>query len=345
MSSTAAQADLVRSRRRRQQQRQILVVVVLIVMGAALFLTCLCVGERIYSPSEAIRVVLGQKVPGASFTVGRLRLPRALAGLLAGAAFGVVGACFQVLLRNTLASPDIIGITAGANTAAVAGIILVGASGLALTGMAVAGGLLTALAIAALAWQGRGATSRLILIGIAAGAMFDAATMWVMIGGNQYDIQAASRWLTGSLNGIRLSDLTPLVAVLVVGLPGIAVLARPLDTMRLGEDAAAGLGVRVRATRQAIMLVGVVILATATATTGPIAFVSLLCGPIAAHLVGHGRSCLLPAALVGSAMVLGSDLIAAHLLVHSYPVGVVTGIVGGSYLIVLIIRLTRRETA
>ncbi|MCI1748079.1 MAG: iron chelate uptake ABC transporter family permease subunit [Acidipropionibacterium sp.] len=337
-------AGLVRARRHRRQRRWLLVVLALSLLILTLFMVSLCIGERVYSPADAIRVILGQKVPGASFTIGRLRLPRATTAILAGAAFGVVGACFQILLRNTLASPDIIGITAGANTAAVAGIILLGASGLALTGMAVAGGLLTALAVALLAWQGRGATSRLILIGIATGSMFDAVTMWIMIRGNQYDIQAASRWLTGSLNGATFTGLAPLAVILTIGLPAIAALSRPLDTMRLGEDAAAGLGVRVRSTRTAIMLVGVVMLATATATTGPIAFVSLLCGPIAANLVGPGRSYLLPSALVGSAMVLGSDIIASRLLPHSYPVGVVTGIVGGVYLIVLIVRLTRRET-
>lgn len=338
-------ADRVRARRRDRQRRWVLVVLLLVAVVIALFMVNLCVGERSYSPAEAIRVILGQKVPGAGFTIGRLRLPRASTAVLAGAAFGVVGACFQILLRNTLASPDIIGITAGANTAAVAGIILLGASGLALTAMAVSGGLLTALLIAVLAWRRGGATSRLILIGIAASSMFDAATMWIMIGGNQYDIQAASRWLTGSLNGARFADLGPLLVVMALGMPVIATAGRALDAMRLGEDTAAGLGVRVQATRIVVMLVGVLMLATATATTGPIAFVSLLCGPIAANLVGPGRSYLLPAALVGSAMVLGSDFIAAHLLAHTYPVGVVTGIVGGAYLIVLITRLTRSQPA
>ncbi len=105
-------ADRVRARRRDRQHRWVLVVLLLVAVVIALFMVNLCVGERSYSPAEAIRVILGQKVPGAGFTIGRLRLPRASTAVLAGAAFGGVGACFQILLRNTLASPDIIGITA-----------------------------------------------------------------------------------------------------------------------------------------------------------------------------------------------------------------------------------------
>lgn len=332
----------VRSRRRRRQLRWNLVVAGLALLVAALFLLSLCIGERTYSIGEVVQVIAGQHVPGASFGVGVLRLPRACGAVLAGAAFGVVGTCFQVLLRNTLASPDIIGVTAGANTAAVAGIILFGLSGLALTGLAVAGGLVTAVAIALLAWQGSGATSRLILVGIAAASMFDAATLWIMTRGSQWDIQAASRWLTGSLNGLSWASLAPLIGALLVGLPLVGLMSRQLGNLQLGDDVASGLGVRVSLTRAAIMLVGVVVLAAATATTGPIAFVSLLCGPIALNLVGAGHSTLLPAALVGSAMVLASDFIAAHLLLRSYPVGVVTGILGGLYLIVPLIRMGRR---
>lgn len=338
-------ADLVRRRQLAGRRRRLIVVAVLAILVAALFLTALCFGERIYSPAQVLHVIQGEHVPGAWFTVGRLRLPRATTAILAGAAFGLAGASFQILLRNTLASPDIIGITAGANTAAVAGIIVLGLSGAALAATAVTGGLLTALAIALLAWQGRGATGRLILIGIAVSSMLDAVTMWIMVRADQWDIQAASRWLTGSLNGSTWIGLVPLLIGLTVGVPAIAVLSRHLDTLRLGDDTATGLGVHVQATRVAIMLVAVVALATATATTGPIAFVSLLCGPIAANLIGAGRSPLLPAALVGSVMVLASDLIAQHLLAHSYPVGVVTGIVGGIYLIILIVRMTRKEPA
>lgn len=334
-------AQQVRLRRRRRQRRFTLVVAALVLLVVVLFAVSLCIGERSYSLGQVIGVLAGQHVPGASFSVGVLRLPRAATAVLAGAAFGLVGTCFQTLLRNTLASPDIIGVTAGANTAAVAGIILFGISGLALTGLAVAGGLVTALAVALLAWQGGGATSRLILVGIAAGSMFEAATLWIMTRGNQWDIQAASRWLTGSLNGSSWAGTGPLVVVLAVGFPAIALLARHLETMRFGDDVAAGLGVRVGSTRVAIMLIGVVVLATATATTGPISFVSLLCGPIALNLVGAGHSTLLPAALVGSAMVLASDFIANHMLAHSYPVGVVTGVLGGLYLIYLLVQMGR----
>ena len=118
---------LVRQGRRHRRLRRGLVVTILSVATVAAFITSLCLGEQMYSLSQVVDALRGQVGP-ASFIVGDLRLPRAIAGLLCGAAFGLVGALFQALLHNTLASPDVIGITAGANTAAVAGIIVLGLS-------------------------------------------------------------------------------------------------------------------------------------------------------------------------------------------------------------------------
>lgn len=134
---------LVRQGRRHRRLRRGLVVTILSVATVAAFIASLCLGEQIYSPSQVVDALRGQVGP-ASFIIGDLRLPRTIAGLLCGAAFGLVGALFQALLRNTLASPDVIGITAGANTAAVAGIIVLGWSGLQLTCLVVAGAIVTA---------------------------------------------------------------------------------------------------------------------------------------------------------------------------------------------------------
>ncbi len=340
MGSATETVQLVNRQRRRRRN---VVVGALAALVVALFVLALCVGDRTYSPAQVMQVLTGHRVRGVSFVVLNLRLPRAVTAVLAGAALGLVGTCFQALLRNTLASPDIIGITAGANTAAVAAIIVFGLSGLALTSVAVAGGLATALIVALLAWQGNGATSRLILVGIAVGAMFDAVTLWIMMLGDQWDIQAASRWLTGSLNGSTWDGLVPLGAAMLLGLPVLAALARHLDALRLGNDLATGLGVPVSVTRALVVTVGVVILSCAIATTGPISFVSLLCGPIATHLLGGGRLPLTVSALVGAALVLASDFTAQYLLPHVYPVGVVTGAVGGLYLLALIVRIGRGE--
>lgn len=327
-----------------RRRRVTLTIIMLALALVALYVVSLCVGDRTYSISQVLQVITGQQVPGASFTVGELRLPRATTAVLTGFAFGVAGVCFQALLRNQLASPDIIGITAGANTSAVAGIIVFGLSGPVLSAFSVAGGLITALLIAALAWGRGGASGRLILIGIAVSAMFDAVTMWLLVNANQWEVQNASRWMTGSLNNASWETLTPLAIALLVTAPALAVLASRLQTLRLGDETAAALGVHVMRTRISVMVVAVLLLALATATTGPIAFVSFLAGPIAMWMLGPSHSPVFASGLVGAVLVLASDFTAAHLLPHTYPVGVVTGALGGVLLIVLLIRSNRKET-
>src|SRR5690606_31473127 len=113
--------------RRARQRRHALASIVLSVLLLALASVALMVGNTLYSPGEVIRVILGETVPGASFTVGELRLPRTVLAVLAGAAFGIAGIAFQTMLRNPLASPDIIGVTEGASAAAVIGIVVLAA--------------------------------------------------------------------------------------------------------------------------------------------------------------------------------------------------------------------------
>lgn len=338
----AAPALAVRRRARDRHAARALVALTALVV--TLFAVSLCVGEATYTPVEVLRVLGGGHVAGATFVVERLRLPRAATGLLCGAAFGIAGATFQTLLRNWLASPDVIGITAGANIAAVFGILVLGASGLPLALLAVAGGLATALAVAALAWRRGIAGPRLILVGIGVGAMLGALTSWMLVRGDQWDVQAAMRWLTGSLNGADWDRLGPLAAVALVAVPALLALGGRLDVLRLGDEAARGLGVSADRVRLAAIGVAVLLLSVATATTGPVASVSFLAGPIATRLV-RGRSPLAAAALVGAALVLASDLVASHALPQVYPVGVVTGALGGPFLLYLLIRMQARGVA
>jgi iron complex transport system permease protein len=117
--------------------------------------------------------------------------------------------------------------------------------------------------------------------------------------------------------------------------------ARDLETLRLGDDTAAALGVRVSRLRIIVIVAAVGMIATATAVTGPIAFVAFLSGPIAARIIGTRGSLLLPAALVGAALVVAGDYVGQFLLPGRYPVGVVTGALGAPYLIFLIVRVNR----
>ncbi|MBN1093190.1 iron chelate uptake ABC transporter family permease subunit [Blastococcus sp. TML/M2B] len=307
----------------------------------AAFAVTLMVGRTFYPPGDVLRVVLGEQVPGASFTVGRLRLPRGVLAVVAGLAFGLAGVTFQTMLRNPLASPDVIGISSGASAAAVVGIVLLGLDGTSVSTLAVVAALVVALLIYTLAFKDGVAGTRLILIGIGVGAMLTSVIQYVLSRAGQWDYQEALRWLTGSLNGTSWTTVGPaLVALLVLG-PVLLGQTRNLAALQLGDDTAAALGVRVERTRVIAIVAAVGLVAFATAACGPIAFVSFLAGPIAARIVGPNGSLLVPAALVGALLVLVADLVGQFALDTRFPVGVVTGVLGAPYLVYLIVRTNR----
>ena len=325
--------------RRTHTVRSLAVTILLVLLLVALALADLVLGHRTYSMNDLVGAVWGQGDEGTRFVILQLRLPRTLIGCVAGMA----GIGFQHLLRNMMASPDIIGITAGANTAAIFGIVVLGLSGMPLACLAVMGGLLTALLVMALAWRGSFDPTRLILIGIGVAAGFNALGSWLMIRSDQWDIQTATRWLTGSLADAQWTDLPILATATLLGAMLLLALDRNVSTLQLGQEMAAGLGVRVSRVQFQVIIVGVLLLAVATATTGPISFVSFLSGPIAAVLVGRGASALIQSGLVGGCLVLGSDIVAQHLPTTQVPVGIVTSIVGGPVLIAIMVLMTRRQ--
>ena len=316
------------------------VIAVLAVLVVVLFVTSLMVGKTFYPASDVLRVVLGEDVAGASFTVGRLRLPRATLAILAGLCFGLGGVTFQTMLRNPLASPDIIGISSGASAAAAFAIVTLSLGSRAVS-VAIVAGLAVAILVYLLAYKGGVAGTRLILIGIGVAAMLDSMTAYVLSRAAEWDLQAAQRWLTGSLNGVSWSQALPVLAALVVLAPVLLAQSRNLSVTQLGDDTAAALGVRVNRTRLVLIVAAVGLIAFATAAAGPIAFVAFLSGPIAARLVGPSGSLLVPAALVGAVLVLVGDLVGQYGLGTRLPVGVVTGVLGAPYLVYLIVRTNR----
>ena len=303
------------------------------------------VGETWYSPDEVLAVLSGDIVPGASFDVEEIRLPRAIIGLLAGMAFGMAGTTSQTMLRNQLASPDIIGITSGASASAVFAILVLGWSpaGIGVNILAIACGLGTALTIFLLSGQGRSQGGRLILIGIGVSAMFTSLISYLQLQGNVYKAIEAMRWLSGSLDSVSWNQVPVLAAAMAVCGALLLVIGRDLGPLTLGEETATGLGVPVNRARLALVITMVALSAFATAATGPIAFVSFLAGPMAARLIGQtDHSLLVPAALMGAVIVLGCDLVAQCFLSAALPVGVVTGLMGAPYLISQLIRINRQ---
>ena len=322
--------------RRRRVVLGVLCLAVVVLLGVTLM-----VGHTFYSPSEVLGVILGQDVGGASFTVGRLRLPRAGMALVTGLAFGMGGVTFQTMLRNPLASPDIIGISSGASAAAMVAIVVLGLSGPGLTLFAILAGLGVALAVYLLSYKGGVAGTRLILVGIGIAAMLDSLISYLLDQAPDWDLQEAMRWLTGSLNGASWAQVLPVLVALAVLGPVLLGQSKNLGMLQLGDEAAGALGVRTERTRLIAICAAVVLIAFATAASGPIAFVAFLSGPIAARLVGPGRSLLIPAALVGVVLVLAADLAGQWLFGTRFPVGVITGAAGAPYLIYLIARTNR----
>ena len=324
--------------RRRLVRRDALVIVVLAVLVVALFGVGLVFGSKVVPLPDVIRALSGQTVPGVSFAVVELRLPRMLGALLAGAAFGLGGMLFQTLLRNVLASPDVIGIGAGSSAAAVAAIGFAGASGIAVSGAAIAGGLGSALLIWALASRRGMSGLRFVLVGIAVAAALQAVIAYVLTRAGVKAAHEAAVWMAGSLSrslGDQLALTAPALAGLIVlGL----VAARRLPLLRLGDDTATMLGMRPQASRLALILCAVLLVSVATSLTGPIAFVAFLAGPISLRLVRRDGALPATAALVGATTVLAADAIGQHLFPVALPVGVVTGAIGAPFLLWLLMR-------
>jgi len=334
--------EFIMAGRRRRRRRWLFVTGTLAALAFLLICAMLLLGNTIYPVQDVIRALSGERLQGVSFAVNTIRLPRMLAGLLAGFAFGIAGYAFQTMLRNPLANPNVIGITSGSSAAAVFCIVVLHAGGAVVSFASVIAGLATVLFIYMLSRGKAFSIGRLILVGIGIQAMLDAVISYLLLVSAEQDIPAALRWLTGSLNGSQMHELPPLALAVIVCAPIVIVLSKHLSLLELGEQSAASLGVNTDRTRIALIVGSVCMIAIATATTGPIAFVSFLAGPIAKRLAGVGFSGAIPAGLVGVNLVLAGDLIGQFAFAYRFPVGIVTGLLGAPYLIFLLVRMNRR---
>ncbi|MGI5350394.1 FecCD family ABC transporter permease [Streptomyces sp. CA-250714] len=300
------------------------------------------VGEFDVPVPDVLRALTGSGDEGTRIVVTELRLPRAMAGLLAGLAFGVSGALFQTMTRNPLASPDMIGLTQGAGTAVVAGVVLGWDGGMGPQTLGLLGAMASALLVYALSWR-RGTTGyRIILVGIGISWVCMSATDYLLAQGGHRQAQSAVGWLVGNLNGRDWQQAGPLAVALAVLLPTALLLGRLMRTLQLGDDVAAGLGTRVQTVRLAIAVTGAALVAFATAAAGPIAFVALAAPQIAQRLARAAAPPPLAAGLTGAVLVLVSDVAARTLIPDTeLPVGIVTGVLGAPVLLWLLIRTNR----
>ncbi|ROO85547.1 iron complex transport system permease protein [Actinocorallia herbida] len=322
---------------RRARLREARVAGALAVVIAALAVLGLTIGKASVSPPEVFSALIGRADAMTRFVILELRMPRMVTALLAGACLGLSGAVLQSILRNPLASPDIIGVTNSASAAGVIGLILLGISGLALSGIVLAGTVAATAVVYLLSW--RRAAHQLVIVGIGVSAVCASVVSYVFTRSDIRDAQEALVWINGSLGRSGWDTALTLAVCAAALLPASLAFGRRLTVLELGDDPAAALGVKVGRTRTLMLGLAAALAAAAVAVVGPVPFVALVSAPIARRLTATGSVALLPSALIGAAVLLASDLVAQFAIPDvPLPAGVVTGVVGAPYLLWILVR-------
>lgn len=325
-----------------------LLVALLSALVALLFTASLLVGPASIGIGDSIHALISGKGEAAVLVMREIRLPRAILGLTIGASLGLSGAALQGYLRNPLAEPGLIGVSASAALGAVIAIY----SGLsmlyplALPLMALAGALLSVLLILALAGAHTGSLG-LILAGIAITSMAGALTSLALnLSSNPFAAFEIVFWLLGSLADRSMVHVWISVPFMLLGWALLAVLGRGLDALMLGEEAASSLGIRLNRLRLATIIGTAASVGAATAVAGAIGFVGLVVPHLLRPLVGGRPSrLLLVSALGGAAMLLAADLTTRLIAPErDLKLGVLTALVGAPFFLWLIRSQRRRLT-
>ncbi|ALN74537.1 iron ABC transporter permease [Aureimonas sp. AU20] len=273
------------------------------------------------------------------------RLSRALAAACCGAGLALCGAVLQSLLRNALAEPYVLGISAGASTGAVAVVVLGLGAGAVTLSMGAFAGAFVAFAFVALLSNGtRGGSDRTILAGVAASQLFNALTSYIVT--TAADAQQARDimfWLLGSFGGVRWPDVQLVAVVVAIGFLLCIVHARVLDAFTFGDDAAASLGIPVGRTRVLLFAATALMAATIVSMVGSIGFVGLVVPHAARFVVGPLHARMLPACLVAGAIFMVLADIVSRVAIHQQvlPIGVVTALVGVPFFSLILYRARR----
>lgn len=313
--------------------RPVWVGVVLAVVVVALAVYSLTAAGAAVSTDGAFRALFGRADPLTTFLVRDIRLPRVLTAVLVGACLGVAGMVFQNLGRNPLASPDLIGFSAGASMGAIGMIVVFGAGVAAVSAGAALGGLAVGVAVYVLAWRGGLHGSRMLVIGLALAAMAQAGTSYLLSRASITDASGAAEWLVGTLSNRTWDHVVPVAVAAGALLPVLVVIVPGLRALELGDDSARSLGVRTETVRALALLAGVGLTAGSVAAAGPIPFVALAAPQIAKRLTRGSGTALWAPALCGAVLLLASDILTQRLFSgEKLPVGVVTAVLGGTYL-------------
>ncbi|MGW2068177.1 FecCD family ABC transporter permease [Streptomyces sp. NPDC001953] len=314
--------------------------VVVLLLAAALVASVVLIGTGDFPipAGDVLRTLAGDGKPGQEFIITELRLPRVLVGLLVGASLGLGGALFQSVSRNPLGSPDVLGLGQGSTAGALVMIVLFSGSAAQVAAGALVGGLVTGLAIYLLAWKRGVHGYRLVLVGIGVSAIVTAVNGYLLTKADIVDAARAVVWMTGSLNGRDWDQVWPLLAQVCVLVPLVLGNARGLRTMEMGDDVSYALGVRVERVRLLLMVSAVLLTAGATAAAGPVGFVALTAPQLARRLTRSPGPNLVPSMVMGAALLIVADWASQRVFgADQLPVGVVTGVLGGAYLLGLLV--------
>lgn len=292
----------------------------------------LMLGATQLSPADAVGALVAPNGSRAHVVVIEARVPRTLLAVAVGAALGVAGALMQAVSRNALAEPSLLGISWGAALAAVAAQYAFGVdSAGAFVPAAVTGAAIAGLLVISLGAVGRAGLTpeRLVVAGATVSALLATLVQAVLVVDRQ-SLEVARRWLAGSLAGAGFDALLAALPYFAVGAVLALALARPLNTLALGEDVARGLGQRTGVVKAVAALAVVLLAGAAVAVAGPIVLVGLAVPHVARAAVGRDLVRLLPAcALIGAVLVLVGDVAARLVLApEELPVGVMTALLG-----------------
>lgn len=320
----------------------------LLVIGGLLLLTLLVMmislasGTEWIEPQTLVANLLTGQNSEFNTVVETLRLPRVIMGLLVGAGLGCSGLILQSVIRNPLASPDVVGITSGASAAAVGFLCFLQISfGIEwLPVFAIGGAFIASGAVYLLAWRSGVTPMRMILVGIGVSAAMGAVTTLLIAISPASGSLSAYIWLTGSIYGANWQDVQSLLPWLLVGLPLALVFARQINAQELGDSVATGLGLSVQKLRLILVMLSIILAAPVVAYAGAVGFVGLIAPHIARQLVTRSFALLLPVtAMIGACLVMSADL-AARLLFQplDLPAGVFVSAIGAPFFIYLLFR-------
>lgn len=318
---------------------------VLLALSVLISLFAITRGDYPMSLGELWAAFIGSGEEFHRIIVLEWRLPIAVAAVAFGAVLGIGGAIFQSLTRNPLGSPDIVGFDAGSCTAVVLTMLVLGVGNYwSIAAAAIFGGLVTAFVVYLLAYRRGLQGFRLIIVGIAVSAMLGSVNAYLITRADIDDAMVVGFWGAGSISRVSWNSMWPSLIIAMLIFTAAALLVPALKRLELGEDAAVTLGTRPTPVRLALIITGVATTALVTAAAGPIGFIALAAPQLARRIARTPGVSLLASAAMGALLLVGAHLLSLFIaqVYRPVPVGLITVCVGGTYLIWLLMRETRR---